>query len=177
LQTTSGSSAGPAAFDPLRKIKMERRGYYSKVLKVRQSVLDTGVVEVQLTPMVKGDLLGSDLGIGPVYYELDRTELDAADKESLDQLARFMKEYSYVVVELRSHTDARASDLYNQNLSMRRTRSALNYMLSAHNLPSSRFHSTWVGETQLAVPCPDGVPCSETQHALNRRTTFHIDRY
>ena len=175
--TASGSSVSPAANDPLRKIKMERRGYYSKVVKVRQSVLDTGVVEVQLTPMVKGDLLGSDLGIGPVYYELDRTELDAADKESLDQLARFMKEYSYVVVELRSHTDARASDLYNQNLSMRRTRSALNYMLTKHNLPSSRFRSTWVGETQLAVPCPDGVPCSETQHALNRRTTFHIDRF
>lgn len=173
----SGSSASSAASDPLRKIKMERRGYYSKVVKVRQSVLDTGVVEVQLTPMAKGDLLGADLGIGPVYYELDRTELDAADKESLDQLARFMKEYTYVVVELRSHTDARASDLYNQNLSMRRTRSALNYMLANHNLPSSRFHSTWVGETQLAVPCPDGVPCSETQHALNRRTTFHIDRF
>ncbi len=175
--TASGSASNPTASDPLRKIKMERRGYYSKVVKVRQSVLDTGVLEVQLTPMVKGDLLGSELGIGPVYYDLDRTELDATDKESLDQLARFMKEYSYVVVELRSHTDARASDLYNQNLSMRRTRSALNYMLAYHNLPSSRFYSTWVGETQLAVPCPDGVPCSETQHALNRRTTFHIDRF
>ena len=175
--TASGSASNPTASDPLRKIKMERRGYYSKVVKVRQSVLDTGVLEVQLTPMVKGDLLGSELGIGPVYYDLDRTELDATDKESLDQLARFMKEYSYVVVELRSHTDARASDLYNQNLSMRRTRSALDYMLANHNLPSSRFYSTWVGETQLAVPCPDGVPCSETQHALNRRTTFHIDRF
>jgi outer membrane protein OmpA-like peptidoglycan-associated protein len=175
--SASGSDAYPAANDPLRKIKMERRGYYSKVVKVRQSVLDTGIVEVQLTPMVKGDLLGSDMAIGPVYYELDRTELDASDKESLDQLARFMKEYSYVVVELRSHTDARASDVYNQNLSMRRTRSALNYMMAHHNLPSSRFRSTWVGETQLAVPCPDGVPCSENQHALNRRTTFHIDRF
>lgn len=91
--------------------------------------------------------------------------------------AYVMKEYSYVVVELRSHTDARASDLYNQNLSMRRTRSALNYMLANHNLSASRFRSSWVGETQLAVPCPDGVPCSETQHALNRRTTFHIDRF
>ncbi|MFM1898715.1 MAG: hypothetical protein RL577_955 [Bacteroidota bacterium] len=88
-----------------------------------------------------------------------------------------MNAYSYVVVELRSHTDARASDAYNQNLSMRRTRSALNYMMSQHNISPSRFRSTWVGETQLAVPCPDGVPCLESQHALNRRTTFHIDRF
>ena len=173
----SGSTASSDVTDPIRKVKMERKGFYTKVVKVRQSILDTGVVEVQLVPMAKGDLLGSDLGIGPVYYELDRTELDATDKESLDQLARFMKEYSYVVVELRSHTDARASDLYNQNLSMRRTRSALNYMLNTHSISASRFHSTWVGETQLAVPCPDGVTCSETQHALNRRTTFHIDRF
>ena len=175
--TSSGSSASPATFDPLRKVKMERRGYYSKVVQVRQSTLDTGVVEVQLTPMSKGDLLGADMGIGPVYYELDRTELDENDKNSLNQLAGFMKAYPYVVVELRSHTDARASDLYNQNLSMRRSRSALNYMLNNHEIASSRFQTTWVGETQLAVPCPDGIPCSETQHALNRRTTFHIDRF
>ncbi len=177
LGSSSGLVEAAAVADPLRKIKMERRGYYSKVIQVRQSVLDTGIVEAQLRPMAKGDLLGEDMGIGPVYYELDRTELDANDKSSLDQLAAWMKQYPYVIVELRSHTDARASDAYNQNLSMRRTRSALNYMLSAHNLTSARFKSTWVGESQLAVPCPDGVPCSEVQHALNRRTTFHIDRY
>lgn len=155
-------------------IAVSKPGYYKQLVSVNNSSNIDSSLKFNLTAVAKNDELGLDRGIGPVYYELDKYDLDSNDMKSLDQLAVFLIDNPTAVIELRSHTDSRASGPYNIALSKKRTNSAQTYLTKTYGFPKTRFVSTWVGETQLARKCPDGVNCDELQHALNRRTTFHI---
>lgn len=155
-------------------ISVYKPGYYKQLVSVNNSSKIDSSLKFNLTPVAKNDDLGLNRGIGPVYYELDRFDLDSNDIRSLDQLASFLIDNPTAVIELRSHTDSRASGPYNIALSKKRTNSVQTYLTKTYGFPKTRFVSTWVGETQLAEKCPDGVNCDELQHALNRRTTFHI---
>ena len=76
-------------------------------------------------------------------------------------------------IEVKSHTDSRAPDNYNLNLSNRRAQSVVDYIISK-GIDSSRLTSIGLGETKLINKCSNGVKCSEAEHQLNRRTEFVI---
>ena len=76
-------------------------------------------------------------------------------------------------IELRSHTDARATDLYNVRLSESRARAAYDYLI-ARGVQPSRIVARGYGETEIVNGCVDGVNCSENEHQQNRRTEFKI---
>jgi outer membrane protein OmpA-like peptidoglycan-associated protein len=76
-------------------------------------------------------------------------------------------------IELRSHTDSRASAAYNLNLSDHRAKSAAAYLYSK-GIARGRIIGKGYGETKLINKCADGVPCTEAEHQVNRRTEFKI---
>lgn len=76
-------------------------------------------------------------------------------------------------IELRSHTDSRATAGYNLKLSENRAKSAAAYLYSK-GIAKDRITSKGYGETKLINKCADGVPCSEAEHQVNRRTEFKI---
>ena len=82
-----------------------------------------------------------------------------------------------MVVELGSHTDCRASQGYNRNLSDRRAKSSANFIKERISNPQ-RIYGKGFGESKLKNKCEcEGtriVPCSEEEHQENRRTEFLI---
>ena len=42
--------------------------------------------------------------------------------------------------------------------------------LVSKGISTSRINAQAFGETQLVNKCKDGVPCTEAEHGLNRRT-------
>ena len=72
-----------------------------------------------------------------------------------------------------SHTDSRGSDSYNQRLSQQRVNSVKAYLVE-HGVASSRIVSVGYCETRLLNRCSNGVPCSEEEHQLNRRTEMKV---
>ena len=76
-------------------------------------------------------------------------------------------------IELSSHTDSRAPDDYNMALSQRRAASAVAYLVSK-GITKNRMIAKGYGETRLVNKCANGVPCSEAEHQLNRRTEVKI---
>ena len=80
-----------------------------------------------------------------------------------------------IVIEARSHTDSRASDEYNVTLSQNRAQSTVDYIIS-RGIANNRISAKGFGETQLVNKCANGVPCSEGEHQVNRRTEFVIVR-
>jgi outer membrane protein OmpA-like peptidoglycan-associated protein len=78
-----------------------------------------------------------------------------------------------MVIELSSHTDSRASNPYNLDLSQRRANSAKRWLVSKGINPQ-RIQPVGYGEDQILNGCVDGVECTEKQHRLNRRTEFKI---
>ncbi len=107
-----------------------------------------------------------------IYYDLDKWNIRDDAKPHLDELVRLLKQYP-ITIELGSHTDSRASDEYNEELSQKRAESVVRYLV-LKGINSARLTAKGYGETMLVNRCADGVECTEEEHQANRRTEFKI---
>ena len=117
----------------------------------------------------EGDLIAME----DIYYDLDKYNIREDAAKILDKLFKLMSDYPQMKIELRSHTDSRASAGYNMALSDKRAKSAAAYLFSK-GIARNRIVGKGYGETMLLNKCSDGVPCSEEEHQRNRRTEFKI---
>ncbi|RYE56047.1 MAG: flagellar motor protein MotB [Sphingobacteriales bacterium] len=108
-----------------------------------------------------------------IYYDLDRSEIRNDARPALDELANLMKRHPQITIITSSHCDSRASEEYNRNLSIRRGEAAKAYLV-AKGITASRIRVEYYGATRLVNRCYDGMPCSEADQQLNRRTEFDV---
>ena len=113
------------------------------------------------------------LNTKPIYFDKDkfniRDDAEAVLTEALDILIK----YPNLIIEIGSHTDARADDDYNLELSNNRAQSSIKWFLN-RGISSSRIKGKGYGETQLVNKCSNGIECTDKEHQLNRRTEFVI---
>ncbi|MGY0393211.1 OmpA family protein [Bizionia sp. KMM 8389] len=121
----------------------------------------------------EGDLLKIKIGI--IYFDLDKSIIRPGDAAiELNKVVLLMNEYPNMVIKIESHTDSRARDAYNLELSDRRAKATRDYIIS-QGIDATRIESAiGYGETQLINKCSNGVPCTETEHQMNRRSEFII---
>ena len=84
-----------------------------------------------------------------------------------------MKEYPNMQVAIKSHTDSRQTHKYNEQLSDRRAKSTMEFIIQ-NGIDRERLTAKGYGETQLINKCADGVECSEAEHQQNRRSEFIV---
>ena len=114
------------------------------------------------------------LGLNIIYFDLDKDYIRADAEIELRKVIAVMKLYPTMKIDVRSHTDSRAKDAYDMDLSERRAQSTINYIVKVGGIDASRLTGRGYGETQLLNRCSNGVPCSEYEHQLNRRSEFII---
>lgn len=108
-----------------------------------------------------------------IYYDLDKYYIRPDAAATLNELLEVLYAYPNMRLLLSSHTDSRASYGYNVVLSKRRSQSAYQYLIN-RGISPDRLKINYFGETRLVTPCPDGVPCTEPDHQLNRRTEIIV---
>jgi outer membrane protein OmpA-like peptidoglycan-associated protein len=106
----------------------------------------------------------------PIYFEFNRSNITAEGAAELDKLVVVMNEHPNMVIFAKSHTDSRGSDKYNMNLSDRRAKSTVQYLISK-GIAKDRISGQGFGESEPKVACK---PCTEEQYAQNRRSEFLI---
>ena len=84
--------------------------------------------EVTLARLVSGVDIASIIEINPIYFDLNKSNIREDAATELLKIVEIMNEYTSMVVELGSHTDCRASQGYNRNLSDRRAKSSTNFI-------------------------------------------------
>ncbi len=119
------------------------------------------------------DSLKRVFAVQNVYYDLDRSEIRPDARPALDELAALMRKYPEITIITSSHCDSRASEAYNRSLSNRRAESSKSYLVSK-GISANRIRVEYYGKTRLVNRCYDGVPCSEADQQLNRRTEFDV---
>lgn len=117
--------------------------------------------------------VGDVIELEHIYYDFDKANIRSDASIDLDKLADVLRQYPGMSIELSSHTDSRATDVYNQALSQRRAQAAVNYLV-ARGIAPQRLTARGYGESQLRNNCADGSPCSEAEHQRNRRTEFRV---
>jgi len=111
-----------------------------------------------------------------VYYDFDKSNIRDSEKPTLERIGNLMVENPHTVLYVSSHTDSRASNAYNEALSERRAASVNQYLTSLGISPE-RIKLEWFGEERLVNDCGDGLPCSETNHQLNRRSELTLTAF
>ena len=115
-----------------------------------------------------------DFNLLPIYYAVNSDVLSPRAQAVIDEkLLNLMLKRPEIRVEINSHTDSRASDAFNLDLSKRRAKGVVDYLVSK-GIKRSRLEYHGYGETQLVNHCGNGVECPDGQHAQNRRTEFRV---
>lgn len=109
----------------------------------------------------------------PIYFDMDKWDIRKDAEIELEKVIAIMKKYPEIKIELGSYTDSRAEDNYNLELSNKRAKSTVNWII-AKGINASRITGNGYGETKLVNECSNSVKCTEKQHQLNRRTEFVI---
>ena len=120
-----------------------------------------------------GDDLADVFGINLIYFDLDKWNIRPDAAVDLAKVLDVLEQYPSMKVDIRSHTDCRASNAYNDKLSDRRAKSTREWLIK-NGIAANRLTSKGYGETQLVNKCADGVQCTEEEHQLNRRSQFII---
>ncbi|KAA1242810.1 OmpA family protein [Aquimarina sp. RZ0] len=122
----------------------------------------------------RGDDLSRILDIPNIYFDLNKYKIRKDAEIELQKIIVLLQEFPKLKIDIRSHTDSRANDRYNLELSKKRAWSTRNYLLKKGKFNSSRISAKGFGETQLINDCKNGTPCEEEEHARNRRSEFII---
>lgn len=129
-----------------------------------------GVTEWREVPCT----LPREVHILEINYSLGSALLSSSAKRQIDnKILPALKENPGSILEVASHTDSRGSADSNRDLSNRRSKTVIEYLMSK-GIPSDRLLATGYGESRLINECKDGVNCSESKHLANRRTEFKI---
>ncbi|MDP5201782.1 OmpA family protein [Flavobacterium sp. DG2-3] len=114
--------------------------------------------------------------IGIIFFDLNKSDIRYDAAIELNKVVLLMHQYNSVVIKIESHTDSRADDQYNLELSDRRAKATRDYLISQGVAPERIESAIGYGETQLINNCSNGVPCTEAQHQINRRSEFIITK-
>lgn len=120
-----------------------------------------------------GDDLGKCFGIKMIYFDLNKANIREEAALDLEKILVVLNDYPTMKLDIRSHTDSRASNEYNNILSDKRAKSTIKWLIK-NGVASDRLSGKGYGETQLLNKCSDGVQCTEEEHQINRRSEFII---
>ncbi|MFL9832393.1 OmpA family protein, partial [Flavobacterium sp. ST-87] len=104
---------------------------------------------------------------------LDKSNIRTEAALDLEKILDVLNQYPNMKLDIRSHTDSRASFKYNEALSDRRAKSTINWLIQ-NGINPNRLTGKGYGETQLVNRCADNVKCTEEEHQMNRRSEFII---
>jgi outer membrane protein OmpA-like peptidoglycan-associated protein len=114
--------------------------------------------------------------LGKIYFAFDSSALNSESKATLSQLVTLMDATQTITLEVASYTDSRGPANYNLELSERRVKSTMDYLIGK-GLNADRLVPKAYGETNLVNECDDNTPCSSAKHRLNRRSEFVVIRF
>jgi peptidoglycan-associated lipoprotein len=133
--------------------------------------------------------------IDNIFYDFDKATLRPESKTALDEMAQLLRDNPNVTIEMASHTDRKGTDAYNLDLSQRRAKSVIDYLIEA-GISADRLQHQGYGESRpktitkklareypqfkegdvltedyiLALPEAD----QEVADQINRRTEFQV---
>ncbi|WP_395050347.1 OmpA family protein [Flavobacterium sp.] len=160
-------------------VRAAKMDYTTKEQKVTIAIENNGrtnlpiALEKEACKVAVGDDLGKCFGIKMIYFDLDKYNIRTEAALDLEKILDVLNQNPTMKLDIRSHTDSRASFKYNEVLSDNRAKSTINWLVK-NGVDPSRLTGKGYGETQLVNQCTDDVKCTEEQHQLNRRSEFII---
>jgi len=123
--------------------------------------------------LTTGEDLKDLLDLNPIYFDFDRFNIRPDAALELAKVQTVMEEYPTLRIDVRSHTDSRGNDAYNERLSQNRNDATIQWLVDK-GINRSRLTGRGYGESSPVNKCTNNVACSEAAHQENRRSEFII---
>lgn len=115
------------------------------------------------------------IALNPIVFPFDSSYLTKEGKAELDRLVDILNKYPTWKIAIRSHTDIRGDDNYNEWLSDRRAKRTYDYLISKNIAVDRLVSHEGFGERILRnEKCTTDEACTEEEHQENRRSEFVI---
>jgi outer membrane protein OmpA-like peptidoglycan-associated protein len=88
------------------------------------------------------------VNLNNIFFDFDKETLKPESFPELNRVVNVMKEKPSAQVEIAGHTDAIGTEAYNLNLSERRAKSVMNYLIEKGQLEKSRVVVVFFGESK-----------------------------
>lgn len=139
--------------------------FIGKKMDKQAKEIQQSIPGAEVIPYEEGIIVKFDSGI---LFGVDKSELQAAAKQNIDNLAASLNKYPDTDIMVIGHTDASGSDSYNQSLSERRAASVKSYAVSK-GVDSNRLKTVGKGESE-----PIASNDTAEGMSLNRRVEIVI---
>ncbi len=113
--------------------------------------------------------LAAQAGSDIVYFDTDRSDLNAQGRSIVEAQARWLNMYPNLNVTIEGHADERGTREYNLALGDRRSSATKNYLI-ANGVDPRRVNTISYGKEQPMVVGADGTSWSQ-----NRRSRTRVD--
>ncbi|GAA4844047.1 OmpA family protein [Algivirga pacifica] len=165
------------------KIALQKKGYLGKSFDFYYEIKEPGRIDMQevldkvdmnMHKIDVGTDIGELLGIGDIYFDLNKTTLKDESKLMLNKVVDAMENTPGLSIKIEAHTDCRGNDNYNLRLSKGRAKSTMDYIID-NGIVQELLDSEGFGETKPQIICKDDCyNCTEEEHTKNRRVHFLI---
>jgi outer membrane protein OmpA-like peptidoglycan-associated protein len=129
-------------------------------------ILDAPVIESPLDHFIPKP--GEIVTLSRIYFEHDRTDFLPRALIQLQQLNAFLKKYPKMRIEIIGHTDITGTNEYNLDLSVRRSRAVLNWLVQ-QGILKTRLEYSGQGSGQ-----PISTNETSQGRSLNRRVEIKV---
>ncbi len=158
------------------EINVSRDNYFSK--NIAYSYKDLVKSDTLFSPSIclEPMIINKPIVLENILYEFDSYELTDSSKIILDTLYKVMVDNPTIEIELGAHTDNIGTAAYNLDLSDKRAKSCVDYLISK-GVEVSRM--TWRGYGFVKPVAPNKLPNGKDNpegRALNRRTEFKVTK-
>ena len=177
VSKTSTDISGNYSFELDRdknyKVLVRNFGYQEKMLPVTtinadcNDTLPTGITLINYLPEINIKI--------NIYYDLDKFDLTGKGRQTINsELLPVFDLIPNGIIEIGSHTDSIGTDVYNENLSQKRSESVVNYLISK-GISRERLVAKGYGKKFPVAPNTnaDGTDNPDGRQ-LNRRTEIKI---
>ncbi len=152
-------------------LSIEKEGYLFKNITI---TLPASTKETQLIPRtfeLNKLRVGLSSILRNIYFDFDKYTLKQESFTELNKLERMLLESPNMRVEIAGHTDFIGSDQYNNQLSLKRASSVVDFLINKGIAPT-RLETKGYGKTRPIASNDDEIEGRE----LNRRVEFRILR-
>jgi len=143
--------------------------------EAKASTRVTVVAPKEVTTIGSSDIDGlqqaiADGRVKDIFFDYDKAELTQQSRTTLEQDARWLRQFPTAIVVIEGHCDERGTEEYNLALGDRRAQATKEYLVELGVTPE-QMETISLGEEQPFAPGHD-----EASFAQNRRAHFTVKR-
>jgi outer membrane protein OmpA-like peptidoglycan-associated protein/tetratricopeptide (TPR) repeat protein len=151
-------------------IQAAQQGFENGVFAINKSKNGKITIQAPLTP-IEVMVTEKEVILNEISFEYNKSNITQEGAFELDKLVAVMNSNPNMEILVKAHTDNRGGDQFNMQLSDRRAKATVQYIISK-GIAASRIQGKGFGESEPKIDCKEN--CTEEQHAINRRSEFLI---